>query len=123
MADEAAHRAISTAIISDPAAHGPQSIAMEDRIAALEDQAQRQAGWHPKHRWLLWTLNVIAGSAAGAGVTAVIAAFGPTVTSFVATNGALLMQVAATYGGSFFNWFSAIMGPVLLALGVKSGLK
>lgn len=127
-AEEATHRALSQAMVNDPAANGPNSIAMEDRIAALEDQAQRQAGWKAKHKWLAWTLATsqhlanaaTVGGLAGAGLELV---FGVPVSTFIANNATLLSEVAATYGGTFFNWFAGIMGPVFLALGVKDGLK
>ena len=110
----------------DAEANGPNSRAMEDRIFALEDSAQRQAGWRAKHKWILWTVAAT-GSAAG-GFSLNLAAglvqqnFGIPLSGFIASNAALLWDVALTYGTGFTTWFAAIMGPIYLALGVKQSI-
>ncbi len=123
IAEEAAHRALSQAMVDDPAANGPISITMETRISALEDQAQRQAGWKAKHKWLVYSISVAGMLTTGVTVELIGQNFGPAITAFITNNAALLSEIAATYGGTFFNWFAGIMGPVFLALGVKDAIK
>lgn len=128
VAEEAAHRALSQAMVDDPAANGPNSIAMENRIAALEDQAHRQAGWKAKHQWLVWTLATTqhlanAATVGGAAVATLEQVFGVPVSTFIASNAPLLMDIAASYGGAMFDWFTTIMGPSLFEIGAWTGTK
>ncbi len=114
--DEATNRSLSLVITQDPAANGPNSIAMENRILALEDTAERLAAQKPKHQWLLWALAM---QGALADTTSLVSVFAPAVAVFIATNAALLGTAALTYGAPFALWFATVMGPVFLALGVE----
>lgn len=117
--DEASHAALSVATIQDPQANGPLSIAMEQRIAALEDKAERQAGWTAKHKWLVWVLGTSASLLGGLTVELIGQNFGVSITSFIVTNASILWDVALSYGAPFAGWFAATMAPVFIALGVE----
>ena len=119
-ADQAAHRALSDAIIADPEANGPGSITMETRVAALENARQRQAGFNAKHQWLVWvvpTLVSLIDTGVDLSVGLVVLNFGTALTNFIATNATLLWEVALTYGANFAGWFASVMHPVFQALG------
>ncbi len=121
--DAAARTALSAAILAQPAAHGPRSLALEAAMADATDPARTEAMRQPKHRNMLWRLGVAAalrGETLGIGVTGGILAntYGPAITAFVNANWPLLMTVAQTYGASFAAWFVGTVGVGLFGKGV-----
>ena len=122
-ADEAAFTALSKATQADSEAIGPRSRAMDARIEALEDPAERLAAQRAKQTWTLWTLGTLAslGKSATKEVAkyTLLQTFGPAIVKFIKSNAASLLAVAAALGGPWLLWIPATLGPIFLALWIK----
>ena len=120
-ADDATHRRFSRAVIDDPQANGQNSRAMEETLLRVADEAATRALVKAKHQNLIWKITTPAAFATG-GVASDVAAnliataFGPEITAFVATNWALLSEVAATYGQGVLLWFQQTVGPLMAGI-------
>ena len=121
-ADAATRAALSGAILAQPAAHGPNSLALERALADATDPARADALRQPKQRNMLWRLGVTAATrgetlAWGVAGSILATAYGPAITEFVTANWPLLMSAAATYGVSFAAWFVGTVGAGLFGKG------
>jgi hypothetical protein len=113
--DRAAHAALGQAIAAGDPAIGERLRSVEPRVEGLPDEvvsAVRTA----LHRNLLHRIGVgalVIGATFGGNVAAGIAAnaYGPAILAFVQSNWALLVDVLATYGPGFFDWFIAAVAP------------
>ena len=118
VAEDAAHRRLSRAVIDDPDANGPNSRAMEELLQRVADEATSRVLLAAKHRNLIWQITVLASSVTvglGSNVAAnlIAGAYGADITAFVTTNWTLLSEVAATYGRGVLVWFQQNVGPLV----------
>ena len=114
--EKAAHDRMSAATAADPAAIGDGLRALEGRMESAPAEValvtQRAA-----HRNMLWRIGVgglfVVGNVGLNVATNVVSAhYQPQIVAFVQTNWTILMQVAATYGSAFAEWFAASVGSV-----------
>ena len=120
-ADDATHRQFSQAVIDDPQANGPNSRAMEETLQRIVDNAVARVLRDAKHQNLIWKIATPAALATGdvarnVAANLIATAFGPEITAFVATNWALLSEVAATYGQGVLLWFQQTVGPLMAGI-------
>lgn len=125
---EAKRAELSDAILADPAAHGPRSLAMEARLKDAIDPDVARTLRGPKQYNLLWRLGSVAALAvtkegktlaSGVAGSLIATAYGTEITAFVSANWALLKDVAATYGAGFSVWISGTVGLLMIGKGAK----
>ena len=119
--DEAKHRALSLAIIADPAANSIASRDLEELIERIADRTAARVLSRAKHKNHIVILAIVAASAMGQVGTNVIAnlisdAYGPSITAFVQGNWGLLLDVVGTYGQGAVVWFQNTVGPLVAGI-------
>jgi internalin A len=113
--EKAAHDRMSEVTAADQAAIGDGLRALEGRMDSLPAEValvtQRAA-----HRNMLWRIGVVSmfavDVALNVATNVVSAHYQHQIVAFVQTNWPILMEVAATYGSAFAEWFAASMGSV-----------
>jgi internalin A len=111
--EKATHDRMSEVTAADPAAIGDGLRALEGGMDSFPPAAaivtQRAT-----HRNMLWRIGavVVGGIGLPIATNVVSAHYQHQIVAFVQTNWPILMEVAATYGSAFAEWFAASMGSV-----------